>query len=106
MSFVCTSAGNPEVDLTNFDVVYLAALVGSSQEEKEKVLVNVVKGMPVGALLVVRSADRLRRLMYPAFDPSSKVVRTYLDVCAVVHPYNHVVNSVVIGRVRDRSEGE
>jgi nicotianamine synthase len=30
------------------------------------------------------------------------VVRSCLDVQLVVHPYNHVVNSVVIGRVRGR----
>lgn len=40
-----------------------------------------------------------------AFDPSSAVVLKYLDICAVVHPFNHVVNSVVIGRVKKRSEG-
>ncbi|CZR69558.1 related to nicotianamine synthase [Phialocephala subalpina] len=100
MSFTCTSAGSPDVDLKEFDIVYLAALVGSSQTEKEKVLVDVVKRMKEGALLVVRSADRLRRLMYPAFDPSSEMVRRWLDILAVVHPYNHVVNSVVIGRAR------
>ncbi|KAF8860273.1 Nicotianamine synthase [Acephala macrosclerotiorum] len=102
MSFTCTAAGSPEVDLKEFDVVYLAALVGSSQAGKEKVLVDVVKGMREGALLVVRSADRLRRLLYPAFDPSSEVVSRYLSICAVVHPYNHVVNSVVIARVIGR----
>jgi hypothetical protein len=25
-----------------------------------------------------------------------------MDVQVVVHPYNHVVNSVIVGRVRDR----
>lgn len=25
-----------------------------------------------------------------------------LDVCVVVHPFNHVVNSVIIGKVKSR----
>ncbi|KUJ06739.1 Nicotianamine synthase [Mollisia scopiformis] len=102
MDFICSDARNPDIDLTEFDVVYLAALVGSTQKEKEEVLVDVVSRMSENALLVIRSADRLRRLLYPVFDPSSETVTKYLDICAVVHPYNHVVNSVVIGRVRRR----
>lgn len=38
-----------------------------------------------------------------AFDPSSEIVARCLDISAVVHPYNHVVNSVVVGRVKCRS---
>lgn len=65
MKFTCADAGSDEVELKDFDVVYLAALVGSTQQEKEAVLVNVVGKMREGALLVVRSAERLRRLLYP-----------------------------------------
>lgn len=64
MEFVAADAGKSEVDLRNFDVVYLAALVGSTQEQKEAVLVKVVERMSEGALLVVRSADRLRKILY------------------------------------------
>lgn len=28
----------------------------------------------------------------------------HLDICAVVQPFNHVVNSVVIGRVKKRDD--
>jgi nicotianamine synthase len=65
MSFLCSDASAPSLDLSGFDVVYLAALVGTTQAQKEKVLQNVVRKMRPGALLVVRSADRLRGLMYP-----------------------------------------
>lgn len=64
LEFLCTDAKSPVQDLSNFDVVYLAALVGSSQVEKEELLVSVVGRMRIGALLVIRSAERLRRLMY------------------------------------------
>lgn len=63
MSFLHAGASDT-TDLRDFDVVYLAALVGSTQEEKEELLSTVVGRMREGALLVVRSAERLRRLMY------------------------------------------
>jgi nicotianamine synthase len=50
--------------LTEFDVVYLAALVGSTQEEKEVLLINIVGKMRERAILVVRSAHGLRRALY------------------------------------------
>jgi nicotianamine synthase len=65
MEFVCALAGAPTQSLEKFDVVYLAALVGATQEEKEELLVAVVAQMRDGALLVVRSANGLRTLLYP-----------------------------------------
>jgi len=51
--------------LEDTDVVYLAALVGSTQLEKEKLLVGVASRMKAGSLLLVRSAHGLRTLLYP-----------------------------------------
>ena len=72
MEFLCEEAGDVEIgnrgtglDLGGFDLVYLAALVGSSQQDKERLLVGVVERMRVGALLVVRTAHSLRGLLYP-----------------------------------------
>jgi len=64
MKFQCSPATAPELDLSGFDVVYLAALVGSTQAEKEDLLESVVARMREGAYLVVRSAERLRRVLY------------------------------------------
>jgi nicotianamine synthase len=64
MEFLCAEAESSSQDISDFDVVYLAALVGSSQTEKEDMLVNVVSRMKPGAMLVIRSAERLRRLIY------------------------------------------
>lgn len=52
-------------DLFNFDVVYLAALVGTSGPEKRQILRDLVSKMKPGALVVVRSAWGLRGLIYP-----------------------------------------
>jgi nicotianamine synthase len=65
MQFVCEAAGSLQRGLEEFDVVYLAALVGSTQLEKEKLLVSVAARMKEGSLLVVRSAHGLRTLLYP-----------------------------------------
>ncbi|CZS99626.1 related to nicotianamine synthase [Rhynchosporium graminicola] len=104
MSFLCSPADSPSLDLSNFDVVYLAALVGSTQTDKEALLESVVGRMREGAFLVVRSAERLRRLLYPEFNPTTEKISSCLEICLAVHPYNNVVNSVIIGRVRGRTE--
>lgn len=68
MKFQCSPATSPDLDLSAFDVVYLAALVGSTQAEKEDLLESVVARMREGAYLVVRSAERLRRVLYAVSD--------------------------------------
>ena len=65
MEFLCQEAGSSDLDLRQFDVVYLAALVGLTQEHKENILVEVVRRMRVGALMVIRTAHGLRSLLYP-----------------------------------------
>ncbi|KAG9232440.1 Nicotianamine synthase protein-domain-containing protein [Amylocarpus encephaloides] len=97
------SKSKASTDLTSFDVVFLAALVGSTQVEKEAVLKDVVSRMRKGSLLVVRSVHGLRGLCYPVFDPSCEGVwgkGGVLEVGVVVRPFGVVVNSVVVGKVR------
>lgn len=123
--FNCIEADSSEISLEGYDVVYLAALVGNTQREKEDLLKSVVARMRKGSLVVVRSADGLRRLLYPVnallarlynvrevaeddkilileqeFDHSSNAVRDLLHICLVTHPYNHIINSVIVGMVR------
>lgn len=70
MQFLCQEAGSSDLDLKHFDVVYLAALVGKTHEEKESVLVDIVRDMRVGSLLVIRTAHGLRTLLYPVWSSS------------------------------------
>lgn len=65
MCFHCADAQADGLDLRQFDVVYLAALVGTSHGEKEKIIGSVVRRMRSRALLVLRTAHSLRGLMYP-----------------------------------------
>ena len=62
---MCQEAGRSDYDMREFDVVYLAALVGTTQKEKEGILISVVGRMREGALLVIRTAHSLRTLLYP-----------------------------------------
>jgi len=90
-------------DLFNFDVVYLAALVGTSGPEKRQILRDLVSKMKPGALVVVRSAWGLRGLIYPVVNATQDLEEDgFLEVLLVVHPYNHVVNSVIVARVKER----
>ncbi|TVY39822.1 putative nicotianamine synthase [Lachnellula occidentalis] len=102
MSFSLSSASSPP-PLHTFPVVYLAALVGASQPQKETLVQSVVAQMKEGALLVIRTSWGLRSLLYPAFDCTTEGILSALEICVVVHPYGHVVNSVIVGRVRARA---
>jgi len=102
MLLECQDAGNLSFSLKTFDVVFLAALVGSTQAEKEELLLKIVDKMTPGSLVVIRTAHSLRTLLYPEFDYLTKAITERLEVKFVVHPHNEVVNSVVVGKVRVR----
>ncbi|KAM4058974.1 nicotianamine synthase protein [Hirsutella rhossiliensis] len=104
--FLCTEAGSEAVDLRSFDVVYLAALVGSSQAEKEALVIKVVGTMRAGALIVIRSSWGLRTCLYSEFDVASEALLQRLDVSLVLHPYGEIVNSVIIARVKGHPGGQ
>lgn len=85
--------------LAAFDAVFVAGLVGGeSVAEKTRILAHVVRRCRPGALLVLRSAHGVRRLLYPQVDLTS-LASLGLRVILVVHPWNHIVNSVVVCRV-------
>lgn len=105
MAFSChDAAGDDEKgnDLKSFDVVFLAALVGRDSRDKKRLMRDVIARMRPGSLLVIRSAHSLRRLLYPALRVSMDMVDIGFEPLVVVHPYDHVVNSVVVGRVEKR----
>lgn len=65
MCFQCADAMRDTLNLGHFDVVYLAALVGTCYEQKIDIIRNTVKTMRPGGLLVLRTAHSLRSLIYP-----------------------------------------
>lgn len=67
LTFQCTEAveGRSRQDLKSFDVVYLAALVGSTKAQKQGIISDIAGRMRPGTFLVLRSAHSLRSLLYP-----------------------------------------
>lgn len=87
-----------DADLSGYQVVVLAALVGASPVDKAEIVGRMRASMDGGAILLVRSARGLRTLLYPPVDPATL---TGFDVLATVHPVNDIVNSVVLARSRE-----
>ncbi|CAA7406094.1 unnamed protein product [Spirodela intermedia] len=81
--------------LREYDVVFLAALVGMDQQEKERVVEHLARYMAAGATLMLRSAHGARGFLYPVVDPATLVG---FEVLSVFHPSDEVINSVVIAR--------
>ncbi|PQP99771.1 nicotianamine synthase [Prunus yedoensis var. nudiflora] len=88
------------MDVTNalkdYDVVFLAALVGMDKMEKLKIIDHLAKYMAPGATLMLRSAHGARAFLYPVIDPCDDL--RGFEVLSVFHPADEVINSVVIAR--------
>ncbi|XP_042517070.1 nicotianamine synthase-like [Macadamia integrifolia] len=81
--------------LRDYEVVFLAALVGMDKEEKTQVIDHLAKHMAPGALLMIRSAYGARAFLYPIVEPCD--LRGF-EVLSVYHPTDEVINSVLIAR--------
>lgn len=82
-------------ELKEYDVVFLAALVGMDKEEKVRVIDHLAKNMAPGAILMLRSAHGARAFLYPIVEPRDL---QGFEVLSVFHPTDEVINSVVIAR--------
>lgn len=82
-------------ELQEFEVVFLAALVGMDKETKVKVIEHLGKYMSPGALLMVRSAHGARAFLYPVVDGSDL---KGFEILSTFHPSDEVINSVVLAR--------
>nr|GEY31436.1 nicotianamine synthase, S-adenosyl-L-methionine-dependent methyltransferase [Tanacetum cinerariifolium] len=80
-------------DLKNYDVIFLAALVGMNIHDKNKVIQHLAKYMASGAILMLRSAHGAHAFLYPVVDPN---VLHGFNVLSIFHPDDDVINSVVI----------
>jgi nicotianamine synthase len=61
---------------TDFDVVFLAALVGMDTSSKLYILQSLAKNLKPGALVVARSAKGLRSVLYPVSRSCSVYVQS------------------------------
>lgn len=95
MFFHTTDIMDVTGSLKDYDVVFLAALVGMDKETKSHVIDHLSKYMSPGAILMVRSAHGARAFLYPVVDNTDL---QGFEVLSVYHPTDEVINSVVIAR--------
>ncbi|KAF2439707.1 Nicotianamine synthase [Karstenula rhodostoma CBS 690.94] len=103
MTFACEDAADASggrTDWEAFDVVFLAALVGMRSPEKVGVLRGLRGRLRVGTVVVCRSARGMRGVLYPVLELSEELQGAGFEVLAELHPWNGVVNSVVVLRVK------
>ncbi|XPS81738.1 Nicotianamine synthase [Ascochyta lentis] len=108
MSFACTdvsaedAVGAGRTKWEDFDVVFLAALVGMDTQSKLSILESLVRKLRTGTLVVARSAKGLRSVLYPILELSGEMERIGLETLVEVHPWTKVVNSVIVLRVKQK----
>ncbi|WCJ43048.1 Nicotianamine synthase [Euphorbia peplus] len=95
MFFHTTNVLDVGNELKEFDVVFLAALVGMDKETKVKIIDHLAKFMAPGGVLMVRSAHGARTFLYPVVEPCDL---EGFEVLSVFHPTDEVINSVIIAR--------
>ncbi|GMN26822.1 hypothetical protein TIFTF001_040912 [Ficus carica] len=95
MFFHTSDILNVSDDLKDFEVIFLAALVGMNKEEKAKVIDHLAKNMSPGAILLMRSAHGARVFLYPVIDPRDL---QGFEVLSVYNPTDEVINSIIVAR--------
>ncbi|KAL7082984.1 hypothetical protein ACP275_14G134200 [Erythranthe tilingii] len=95
--------GTSSDELRQYEVVFLAALVGMESDEKVRVIEHLAVNMADGAILVVRSAKGARAFLYPVVGPGCLCG---FEVLSVYHPIDDVINSVVVARKCREISGE
>ncbi len=81
------------VEYYRFDAVYVAALVGEDDVEKEAIISHVYTHMKDKSLLLLRSAFGARELLYA---PVREIYLSKLPVLLEVRPYKNICNSFFI----------
>ncbi|GAA0184757.1 hypothetical protein LIER_32045 [Lithospermum erythrorhizon] len=87
-------------ELKNYDVVFLAALVGMDKEDKIGVIEHLANNMNPGAFLMMRSAHGARAFLYPVIEEED--LQGLFDVLTIFHPTDDVVNSVILARKSEK----
>ncbi|KAB2630269.1 nicotianamine synthase [Pyrus ussuriensis x Pyrus communis] len=96
MVFHTTDIMDVTTALKDYEIVFLAALVGMDKMEKLKIIDHLAKYMAPGATLMLRSAHGARAFLYPVIDPCDDL--RGFEVLSVFHPTDEVINSIVIAR--------
>ncbi|KAL1798178.1 hypothetical protein ACET3X_002215 [Alternaria dauci] len=93
---------SPPPEWQSCDVVFLAALVGTDTYTKLAILKSMASKLVPGTLVVARSAQGMRSVLYPILELSEDIQAIGFEILAEVHPWTKVVNSVIVLRVKER----
>jgi len=90
--FYC--AMGDQVALTGtYELVLIAALAGSSVEDKQRIVNNILPHLAPNGRIIIRSAKGNRELLYPVIDAAKL---TGVRLLSEYHPTDHIINSVLI----------
>jgi len=82
-------------NLKDYDLVYVASLVGITKKDKKTILEYLSQNMKPGSFLLIRSAHDLKTLLYPKITLKSlKDLKVHLTL----NPNNEVINSIIIAQ--------
>lgn len=78
---------------TGKDLIYIAALAGECTKEEEQILRNVARKKDREALVLLRSAEGSRTLLYRQREKEGD---KYMTRIAEMHPHDNVVNCAIL----------
>lgn len=93
MITVVCSDGDTFDRMSDFNMIYIAALAGQDDASKEKIFAHVQKTASAHCHILARSSWGRRQLLYP---PLPKQIYSFFKPLMEISPYNEIVNSVVI----------
>lgn len=82
-------------DTDGYDVIILAALVGSTTQEKIRIIQHLASIMTKGQLLLIRTTSKSRTFLYPSIEAKDIVD---LEVLSEVRYMCGMVNAAIIAR--------
>jgi nicotianamine synthase len=78
---------------SEYDAIFLAALVGAEANQKHSIIETIYEQMQPGSLLLIRTVDDQRALLYPKVDIDN--LRDF-NPKLVVQPLSDILNSIIV----------
>ena len=82
-------------DFSEYDSVFIAALVGKDEKEKGKIIDHVVANTKKHTHIIMRSVNNLGSLLYP------QITLSHLKNIQVIHTSQSpkdIINNIIIGK--------
>lgn len=84
-------------DFSNYDVIFVAALVGKTEKEKNSLIKHITKHATQNTYLILRSVSDLGALLYP--EVSSKCLKN-INVIKKTKRKKGIINNIIIGKIK------